>query len=457
VWKRPKLLKKEKVSSDARPATRKRKTTVAATRKTKKIKDEPIEKPKDEPTETEEEKSKDEDMESAEEEVALIKKEETTKTSDPALKVEAPDVSEGVEVCISFDTTGSMYPCLSQVRRCIKETVSRLLNDVPHIRIALVAHGDYEDEGETYVIKTLNHTSDEKALIEWVNDVGPTCGYDGDECYELVLRDIQKLAWSPNCKNRSLILIGDANPHPLNSNNPYNIDWRKEARQLKKMDIKVYAVHALGSGHSENFYKTVASMTGGTYLQLSQFNSIVDFLYGICFRQNDLSQVEAYEKELRAFRKKEGRGLDRSIRALFDTLLGREATIEMENSDGLTPVPPGRFQILEIDDDIDKIQIKKFALEQGLIFKTGRGFYQFSKPEHISTKKDVVLMRKDNGDMYTGSAARKLLGITEATSAAKRKLKPSDFGEYDVFVQSTSYNRNLMGGTKFLYEVDEER
>ncbi|MDF5714604.1 MAG: hypothetical protein PUP93_12125 [Rhizonema sp. NSF051] len=55
--------------------------------------------------------------------------------------------SSNIEVVFSFDTTGSMYPCLTQVRRKIKETVTRLINEITLIRIGIIAHGDYCDEG----------------------------------------------------------------------------------------------------------------------------------------------------------------------------------------------------------------------------------------------------------------------------------------------------------------------
>ena len=37
-----------------------------------------------------------------------------------------------------------------------------------------------------------------------------------------------------------------------------------------------------------------------------------------------------------------------------------------------------------------KCSIKEFILENSLIFKTGRGFYEFTKPEIISHKKEVL-------------------------------------------------------------------
>jgi hypothetical protein len=47
----------------------------------------------------------------------------------------------GIDVVFSFDTTGSMYPCLEEVRTKLQEITKRLVKDIPNIRIALIAHG----------------------------------------------------------------------------------------------------------------------------------------------------------------------------------------------------------------------------------------------------------------------------------------------------------------------------
>ena len=44
-------------------------------------------------------------------------------------------------------------------------------------------------------------------------------------------------------------------------------------------------------------------------------------------------------------------------------------------------------QVLHVE---SKCSIKEFILENSLIFKTGRGFYEFTKPEVISHKKEVL-------------------------------------------------------------------
>ena len=112
-----------------------------------------------------------------------------------------------------------------------------------------------------------------------------TLGTQGNECYEYVLREAQKLSWSPasSGKQRLLVMIGDANPHPLGSNNPHAIDWRSEARNLAARGVRVHAVHALGRPHSRAFYQELAATTGGHYLRLDQFSSIRDLILSVAY------------------------------------------------------------------------------------------------------------------------------------------------------------------------------
>jgi hypothetical protein len=76
------------------------------------------------------------------------------------------------------------------VRRKVAETIKRVFQDIPNIRVAVFAHGDYEDKSSTYDTKWVDFTTDEKKLCTFVKDVSATCGYDFEECYELVLRQV---------------------------------------------------------------------------------------------------------------------------------------------------------------------------------------------------------------------------------------------------------------------------
>ena len=113
-----------------------------------------------------------------------------------------------IEVCFSFDTTGSMYGSIKVVKQNVQEMIPRLQNDIPGIRIAVFAHGDYCDRHSSYVTKHIDFSTDLQQLCDWVKDVGSTWGGDSDECYELVLHELQSLSWTPGTQ-RALVMIGD--------------------------------------------------------------------------------------------------------------------------------------------------------------------------------------------------------------------------------------------------------
>ena len=144
-----------------------------------------------------------------------------------------------MEIVFSFDTTGSMCSCLDEVRGRVQDMVQRLQSDIPGIRIAIFAHGDYCDKGRTYVIKYEDLTDDVPKLCNFAKSVGGTGGGDADECYELVMHHVRmKLSWTPGSQ-RALVLIGDCNPHepdyPLNTR---KLNWRDEADKLGR-DVSI--------------------------------------------------------------------------------------------------------------------------------------------------------------------------------------------------------------------------
>ena len=349
--------------------------------------------------------------------------------------------SGNIEVVFSFDTTGSMYPCLTQVRRKIKETVTRLINEITLIRIGIIAHGDYCDEGLTYVTKNFDLSGDVNAICDFVQNVEPTGGGDAPECYELVLHEAQSLSWS-NSASKSLVLIGDDIPHPP-AHNPKKLNWRQEADKLADKEIMVYGVQALNRSHATPFYKELAEKSGGFHVNLDQFSYITDLFLAVCYQQSSNEQLQAYEQEVIH----QGR-MSRGLNQIFNSMMKREETSYYAAAD-LRAVSPGRFQVLDVEQDIS---IKAFVLENGLTFKVGRGFYEFTKTETIQGHKEIILMERTTGDLFEGESAREMLGLPMGATV---RIKPSNLEKYIVFVQSTSANRKLIGETRFLYEVED--
>jgi hypothetical protein len=360
-------------------------------------------------------------------------------------------MTDNVEVLITFDTTGSMSPCIGEVRRKVEESFAPLLKEIPNLRIGIIAHGDYCDEGRTYVTKHIDFTNNLFDLANFVRTTGTTGGGDAPECYEYVLHLAKSFTWSLNSK-KIIVMIGDASPHdPSYPMNKLRLDWRKETADLRDMGVNIYSVQALRFGYRSNediFYSTIASMTNGFHLQLNQFNEIIELLTAVVYKQESQEALDAWEKRV-----SDSKRMSRSLDETFRTLSGRKESTRYAaaSSMGLVPVSPGRFQILDVDHDID---IRGFVESNSIAFVIGRGFYQFTKTEEIQEKKEVVLRDKFTGDMFTGAEARNMIGVPLGT---RDRLRPAHLEKFDIFVQSTSVNRKLKAGTKFLYEVDSTR
>jgi hypothetical protein len=80
----------------------------------------------------------------------------------------------------------------------------------------------------------------------------------------------------------------------------------------------------------------------------------------------------------------------------------------------------------------------------------GAAFYALIKTEKkVQPYKMVALRVKTSGKVYSGQAARDMLGIGQATGTVR--LVPGDHGKFDVFIQSTSVNRKIAAGTEVMY------
>jgi hypothetical protein len=164
----------------------------------------------------------------------------------------------------------------------------------------------------------------------------------------------------------------------------------------------------------------------------------------ICYRQTGLEGLFQWEGEV----VRSGR-MNRNMDEIFNILSGRRATsTRFHKPRDLEAVPIGRFQIMYVDEDQT---IRDFVEDNGLVFKKGRGFYQLTKTETIQSYKEIVLRENVTGDLYSGGKARELLGLPRFGNVRGRPIVPRG---YTAFIQSTSVNRKLIGGTEFLYEVD---
>lgn len=357
-----------------------------------------------------------------------------------------PLTNENIDIVFSFDTTGSMYPCMSQLKRNVESTVKEIFKNIKNVNIGIIAHGDYCDAGDTYVTKHLPLTSNVNDVVRFVQTVGATGGGDAPECYELVLHEARSFNWRSG-KTKVLVMIGDDIPHPPSySMNTKKLDWRNEIELLMEMNVNVYGVQALNRRHATPFYEEIARKTGGYHLTLDQFNSVTDLIMAICYKQESPEALQRYEQQV------QDRGrMTRNMDQVFSVLTGKKST-RYASKRPSKAADIGRFQVLDVD---YKQSILDFVQNEGLTFSVGRGFYEWMKPENIQGHKEVILVDNRTGDVFANDEARIRLGLP--TDGSDVRMKPNLPTGTTAFIQSTSYNRNLIGGTKFLYEVDSAR
>lgn len=79
----------------------------------------------------------------------------------------------------------------------------------------------------------------------------------------------------------------------------------------------------------------------------------------------------------------------------------------------------------------------------GKTYVKGKAYYELSKTETIQSNKEIVIISNKDGKRYGGQDARDLIGLPDYAV----KVKAGQFGEWKVFVQSTSVNRKIKDGT----------
>lgn len=108
-----------------------------------------------------------------------------------------------------------------------------------------------------------------------------------------------------------------------------------------------------------------------------------------------------------------------------------------------TPLTVGSYFLLDVH---AKERIDDFVTrETRKPYIVGRAYYQFMKPETIQPNKNIAV--EIDGHVYEGPGARTVLGLPTDHSV---RVRPDQQPGATIFVQSTSYNRNLVPNTRLL-------
>lgn len=131
----------------------------------------------------------------------------------------------------------------------------------------------------------------------------------------------------------------------------------------------------------------------------------------------------------------------RGTRSVFST--GADAVNKATVTQTLTPLKKNEYSIHPVG---SKSRIDEFVRALGYNYHAGMGYYQLTKTETIQPQKNVIVVDKKTLKAYGGAQGRNLIGLPNYST----RVKPDANPDYDIFVQSTSINRNLMPATKLL-------
>ena len=111
----------------------------------------------------------------------------------------------------------------------------------------------------------------------------------------------------------------------------------------------------------------------------------------------------------------------------------------------LDKLHPGQYRLLDVRDFPQAIAPFVEAATRRA-YKLGEAFYQLTKTEEIQPQKAIALYDMKSHAVYSGAAARQMLGLPDY----KIKVAAASHPDFKIFVQSTSVNRKLLPGTQVL-------
>jgi len=134
----------------------------------------------------------------------------------------------------------------------------------------------------------------------------------------------------------------------------------------------------------------------------------------------------------------------RGTRSLFRPDI-QVSTSQIKRS--LEELNPSEYNIFRVPKDSSIRDFVEMVTRREYV--KGSSYYQLverRKPHKIQNYKEVCIKDMNSGKVYTGDNARLVLGLPDYTV----EVKPGNFKNFEVFIQSTSVNRKLLKGTEVI-------
>lgn len=208
--------------------------------------------------------------------------------------------SSRLQVVFFCDTTGSMYPFFDRVRASFAHIIERVVQEGVGVECALYAYKNHGDEAQffdgahPFLYQPL--TANVALLTDALTRLEKGGGGDGLCAAEDAFHHANATAHNAiSPATRIGVMVGDMPPHGVLdsvSSCPHRYDYRAEVAELQRKGFSLYSVCC--SEENEFFshrkrrimeyFRWIAQTTGGKYLALSDLESLITVILGICMR-----------------------------------------------------------------------------------------------------------------------------------------------------------------------------
>ncbi|MBC8352504.1 MAG: VWA domain-containing protein [Planctomycetes bacterium] len=194
----------------------------------------------------------------------------------------------GLDIVITFDSTGSMGGEIREVKEQVKRIGGTLLKMVPKARISICT---YRDNGDAFVVRGLPLTSDITEIDEFLAGIDADGGGDEPEAVQEGLRwAVDNNQFRTNAR-KMLLLFGDAPPHRQDHGTCLSI-----ASDFQREHSGIVSTVTCRRGTRLDEFIEIAEMGGGEAFLTSDERQIMEQLIVLVFGSRFRSKVlEAFE------------------------------------------------------------------------------------------------------------------------------------------------------------------
>ena len=181
-------------------------------------------------------------------------------------------VANTLDIAFVVDATGSMGDELEYLKKEIKDVINRAGGQLPGVQIRM-ASLYYKDEGDAYVTRPFNFTTDVNQLSAFISNQQAGGGGDFPEAVDQALHEtINQLQWSSKAVNRLVFLVLDAPPHK----DPAKLNKLRNAiSAAQQKGIRIIPVSASGIDKETEFLLRFLSIgTNSTYVFITNHSGI---------------------------------------------------------------------------------------------------------------------------------------------------------------------------------------